>query len=216
MAATIARPSPTPPVVARARGVGAVEALEHAREACSSLRPGPAVGDLDRGRSRSPRASVTCTGDASGVCARTFASRLSTTWRSRSRSPSTTSGVDVERRSARSGSTARAASTASRDDVVELDRLALERPALVEPREQQQVVDEQAHPLATRARSPPSSARDRPAAGPRAAREQLGVRAHRRERRAQLVRRVGDEAAQPLLRRARARGTPPRSGRASR
>ena len=89
------------------------------------------------------------------------------------------------------------------DDLVEVDRLALERPALVEPREQQQVVDEQAHALRL-ARDPAHRALEvgGPVGG--AAREELGVGAHRGERRPQLVRRVRDEAAQlPLGRLAR-------------
>ena len=82
--------------------------------------------------------------------------------------------------------------------VLELDRLALERPALVEPGEQEEVVDEQPHP--------PGFALDavhrpleifRALAG--AAVEELSVRPHGGKRRAQLVRRVGDEAAQPVL-----------------
>ena len=94
----------------------------------------------------------------------------------------------------------RAASTASRATSLELDRLALERPALVEPGEQQQVVDEQPHPprLALDAGHRPLEVVG-PLAG--AAVEQLGVGAHGGERRAQLVRRIGDEAAQPVLRR---------------
>ena len=87
-----------------------------------------------------------------------------------------------------------------RDDRREVNRLALERPPFVEPREKEKIVDEEAHPLRL--------ARD---AGHRpleilrmrggAAAEQLRVRAHGGERRAQLVRRVGDEAAQALVRR---------------
>ena len=80
----------------------------------------------------------------------------------------------------------------------QVDRLALERPALVEPREQQQVVDEEPHPprLALDSRHRPSEI-----VGPvaRAALEQLGVRLHGRERRPQLVRRVAHEAPQTLL-----------------
>ena len=84
------------------------------------------------------------------------------------------------------------------DDRVELDRLPLERPALVEPGEQEQVVDEQAHPLRLAADAAHRAGEVvRPPVG--AAEEQLGVRAHGGERRAQLVRRVGDEAPEPLL-----------------
>ena len=79
---------------------------------------------------------------------------------------------------------------------VELDTLALEGASLVEAREQEQVLDEDAHPLGL--------ARDaahrpceilRPALG--SAPEELRVRPHGGEGRAQLVRRVCDEPPQP-------------------
>ena len=108
----------------------------------------------------------------------------------------------------RPGSTTRAASTASPTTRGEVDRLPLERPALVEAREQQQIVDEQAHPLGL-ARDAGHRPLEILGARGGAAAEQLGVGAHGGERRAQLVRRVGDEAAQRAGRR-------PRSGRASR
>ena len=79
--------------------------------------------------------------------------------------------------------------------MVELDRLALQRPTLVEAREQQEILDEQAHPLGLTADSP-HRAREILRAAFGAAREELRVGAHRGERRAQLVRGVGDEAAQ--------------------
>ena len=86
-----------------------------------------------------------------------------------------------------------------RDDRREVDRLALERSALVEPSEQQEVVDEHAHALRLR-----FDARHRPGevVGPRvgAAAEQLRVAPDRRDRRPQLVRGVADEPPQALLR----------------
>ena len=86
-----------------------------------------------------------------------------------------------------------------RDDRREVDRLALERSALVEPSEQQEVVDEHAHALRLR-----FDARHRPGevVGPRvgAAAEQLRVPPDRRDRRPQLVRGVADEPPQALLR----------------
>ncbi len=90
------------------------------------------------------------------------------------------------------------------DDLVQRDRLARERPPLVEAREQQEIVDEHAHALGLAA---DPAHRALQIGGPvrRAAREELGVGAHRGKRRAQLVRRVGDEAAQlPLGRLERA------------
>ena len=91
-----------------------------------------------------------------------------------------------------------AVSTASATTSSRSTGSVLERSSLVEAREQQQVVDEHAHA--------PRFALD---AGHRAlevvgtrvgaAAEQLGVGADGGERRPQLVRRVGDEAAQPRL-----------------
>ena len=49
------------------------------------------------------------------------------------------------RATGRSGDVTRRSSTAARDEPGEVDRAAFERPALIEPREQQQVVDEHAH-----------------------------------------------------------------------
>ena len=108
----------------------------------------------------------------------------------------------------RSGSTDARRLDRLADDLRELDRLLLERAALVEPREQQQVVDEQAHPLRL-ARDAGHRALEIVRPRRRATVEQLGVRAHSGQRRAQLVRRVGDEAAEAPVR-------TPRSGRASR
>ena len=82
----------------------------------------------------------------------------------------------------------------------EVDGRAVERPPLIEPREQQQVVDEQSHA--------PCLVLDAPhreqhvlARHVGIALQQLRVAAHRRQRRAQLVRRVGDEMAETLLHR---------------
>ncbi len=78
------------------------------------------------------------------------------------------------------------------DDLVEGDRLELERAALVEVGEQQEVVDEHAHPLGLAA-DPLHRALEVVGAVGGAAAEELGVGADRGERRAQLVRGVGDE-----------------------
>ena len=84
------------------------------------------------------------------------------------------------------------------DDRVERDRLELERPSLVEVGEQQQVLDEHAHPLGLAA-DPLHRALEVVGAVGGAAGEELGVGADRGERRAQLVRGVGDEAAELRL-----------------
>ena len=91
------------------------------------------------------------------------------------------------------------------DDVVheapDVDAVPLERSLAIEPREQQQVVDERRHAgrLALDA-----AHREREVLGPvgGAAPEQLGVAADGGQRRAQLVRGVGGEAAEALLGRA--------------
>ena len=80
----------------------------------------------------------------------------------------------------------------------EIDPLGRERTALVEPGEEQQIVDQHLHP---RGLDPDPAHDPRQIGGPfvRAALEELRVRGHRAQRGAQLVRRVGDELAQLLL-----------------
>ena len=80
-------------------------------------------------------------------------------------------------------------------DLAQLDRLAVERAPLVEPGEQQQIVDEETHALAL-ALDPAHRPLQvvRPLA--RTTAEQLGVGPHAGERRPQLMRGIGDEAAQ--------------------
>ena len=80
----------------------------------------------------------------------------------------------------------------------EVDRLAFQRPALVEPGQQEEVLDEEPHAggLVLDAAHGPGQVL-RPLGGPPA--EQLGVAPDGGERRAQLVAGVGDEAAQPVL-----------------
>ena len=99
-------------VVARARGVAAVEALE---DVCGLLgvEPGPGVGDLEHGAAAASRRTRTVAAASAGVCARTFASRLSTTWRRRSASPVTVTAAGASSASGRAGSIACAASIAS-------------------------------------------------------------------------------------------------------
>ena len=86
------------------------------------------------------------------------------------------------------------------DELGEVDLLAFERAALIEAREQEQVVDEHRHPGCF-ALDPGHRAGEIVGAVARSAAEELGVGRHGGERRAQLVGRVGDEAPQPRLRR---------------
>ena len=130
----------------------------------------------------------TVAGALGGVWLRTFASRLSTTWRSRSRSPITVRWLECVSRSCGSGST-----RAPR-------RRRRERPRRRRPAPARAAGPGRAARAATgRRRARPSAAtrarcRPSPARGPgpvaRAAVEQLGVGLHRGQRRAQLVRRV--------------------------
>ena len=84
------------------------------------------------------------------------------------------------------------------DEHGEVDRPALERTALVELGERQQVVDEPGHPHGLLLGA--AHRLVEPLAGRQATDAvQLGVAADRRDRRPQLVRRVGDEAAQAVL-----------------
>ena len=80
----------------------------------------------------------------------------------------------------------------------EVERFTFERPSLIEASEQEEVVDEHAHPgglgLDVRHRLGQVLR-----VGVGAATEELGVAADRRQRRPELVRRIGDEAPEALL-----------------
>ena len=80
----------------------------------------------------------------------------------------------------------------------DVDPLPRERPASIEPREQQQVVDERRHP-GRLALDPLHRQRQVLGAVGCTAAEQLGVAADRGQRRAELVRRVCREPPQALL-----------------
>ncbi len=79
-----------------------------------------------------------------------------------------------------------------------VDRLGRQRAAGVEPGEQQQLVDQDAHPGRFR-QHPAERVGDLLGRVARVAQRQLGVAADGRQRSAQLVRRVGGEPAQPGL-----------------
>ena len=79
----------------------------------------------------------------------------------------------------------------------QVDGQMLEGPAFVEPRQEQQLIDEQAHALRLLLDAAHGGREVlRPVLG--AAAEELGVAADRGERRAQLVRGIGQEAPQPV------------------
>ena len=97
-----------------------------------------------------------------------------------------------------SGPAACASLTASTTIRVTVDRLAVQRPAGVEPGEQQQVVDEAVIRVASDSTRPSAWATDG-GTGSRSRRVSSGVPADRRQRGAQLVAGVGDELAHPHL-----------------
>ena len=105
------------------------------------------VAHLEHGRAVRRVETRTCAGVSGGVCERTLPSRLSSTRRRRARSPSTDRRLDLQVERPRRVERARRLDRLG-GELVELDRLALERLALVEPREQQQVLDELLHPVA--------------------------------------------------------------------
>ena len=134
-----------------------------------------------------------------GVWARALASRFATAWRIRSSSPTRSEpplGAEADRPV---GVKHRVIGHHLGQHRLQVELLLGQRPSLVEVRQQQQVLDDHAHPLGLRL---DPAHRKRQVVGPagRAAVKQLGEAAHRCQRRAQLVRRVGHEPAQPILR----------------
>ena len=197
--ATIARPRPAP-ARPRPRPGSARQNRRNSSLGSSVGSPGP----WSRTASvASPLrvATDTSIGVPAGVCTSALRMRLASTWRSCPGSPSTTAPPPPSSAISRSGATARASSTASAASAAQVDRLADLLADLVEAREREQVLDEHAHPRRL-VLDPRHRLRDvlglRGGADP----EELGVAADRRQRRAQLVRRVGQEAAQALLARA--------------
>ena len=183
---------------AGARGVGAVEALEDLRLRLG-VEPGAGVGDLEHGARRRSARDATCGRRARPACARARSRagcrRPGAAGRGRRRRRA---GCERAASIGRSGSSVRAVSTAS----------ATTSSSGTGSRSS-------GRPSSRRASSSRSSTSTlirsdsrlmplidalevvRPARG--AAREQLGVGAHSGERRAQLVRGVGDEAAELAL-----------------
>ena len=137
---------------------------------------------------------------AGGVCTSALPTRLATTWRSRPSSPVDGDALGDRRSDRAVGIDGAGVADRVDGEHAEIDRLRLERAALVEPGEEQQVVDERAHAhrflLGAAHRL-----RELLGVVEAAAAVELGVPADRGHRRAQLVRRVGDELAQARLRR---------------
>ena len=184
-------------VVAAAGRVGPVEALEgpggvglgHARAL---------VGHLEDGRRRPTRRTRTSIG-APGAWTSALPTRLATTWRRRASSPCTTIAPSASSVMSRSGATARASRAASSASATRSTGRAVGRPPLVESGQEEEVVDEAPHAdglLLGAAHGLVELVRILQRAGA----VELGVAADRRDRRAQLVGRVGHELAQPTLR----------------
>ena len=175
-----------------------------ARSARTALRrrwwAGRGRGRGPRARTSSPaRSSVTSIGVPSGVWTNALRSRLPSTWRSWSRSP-TTSARTVRRAGAisRPGAAGAPVVDGVADERGEVERCVRGVGDLVEARERQQVLDQHAHARRL-VLDPPHRLLDVSGLARGAHAEQLGVAADRGERRAQLVRGVGDEAAQAVL-----------------
>ena len=169
-------------------------------------QPGPVVTDLEHGpqrrRRRTPIAArvptASSTGVPGGVCRTALAIRFATTWRSRSSSPITTAAhrtAGVEARPAgagRSGSRPASVVHGVAGEHGQVDRVGAHRPLLVEPGQQQQVLDEAAHPgglVLDAAHRAGDLVRSRHGA----LAVQLGEAADAGQRGAQLVRGVGGE-----------------------
>ena len=122
-------------------------------------------------------------------------------WRRWCWSPSTTTGSGASRVTGRSGAAATASLQASAASTARSTGRPLDGPGLVEPGQQQQVLDQCLHA----GRLLLDAAHDHRQVDPgRVARslaeaEQLGEALDRGERRAQLVRGVGQELAEPVL-----------------
>ena len=141
--------------------------------------------------------SDTSMGVPGGVWTSALRTRLPSTWRRRMSSPMTCTGPSM--RAVTCGGVGGAGVRARvGHEGAEVNGGALQRASLVEPGEQEQVVDEHAH-APRLLLDAPGGQRDVILGHLRVAAEQLGVAAHRRQRGAQLVRRVGDEVAQALL-----------------
>ena len=192
--ATIARPRPAPPLP-RSRPPSARQKRSNSASGSSPGRPRPWSRTSSRDRRR--RRRTTSIGVPAGVCTSALRSRLASTWRSWSASPVTRAGLGVQRDLAVGRGDARVVDGVA-GERGEVDRAVRRGADLVEPRERQQVLDQHAHARGL-VLDPPHRLGDVLVRARRAHPVELGVAADRDQRRAQLVRRVGDEAAQPLL-----------------
>ncbi len=196
-AATMDNPRPAPPTGARAGLVGPVEAFEDPLG--SGPRPGPssstsstATVALGRPAAPAPASTPEC---GSG--------RWPAGWRRagaagpRRRPRQLVGGVEADRPLRLHGG---GVGDGVGHHPGQVHRRRLERPSLVEAGEEQHLVDEHAHP-GRFVLHPAHGVGQGLLIVQAALAPELGVAPDRRERRAQLVRRVGDEPPQPVLRR---------------
>ena len=193
IASTRESPSPAPPWCAVAGLVDPGEPLE--RVVHEVRRETPA---RRRARRTRPARTVTVTVVPAGVCLRALVRRLVITWCSRCSSP-----IDLDGRvpgSVQPPEVVRADHPGVVDRLDQqpgqVDRLAVERAAAVEPGQQQHVLDQRGHPRGLLLDLAERGA-DVVVVG--AAAGQLGVAGDGGQRGAQLVRGVGDELADLLL-----------------
>ena len=177
------------------------------------IEPGSVVahghdGDAVVAAGRPPRS-----GCPAGVWRSALVTRLAIAWRRWASSPATTTGSGASRVTARSGAVATASLQASAASTARSTGARSPAPRLVEAGEQEQVLDQDLHAgglLFDAAQDGGQVDSGVVAAEP----EQLGESLDRRERRAQLVGRVGQELAQPQLGRVPLRERRPRCPRA--
>ena len=193
--ATMASPSPAPPRPCL-RPPSARQKRSKIASASSVGSPGP-WSRTSRSTEPFSRATDTSIGVPAGVCTSALRSRLASTWRSWWASP-ITGARSLSSEISRSGAVARASSTASPASP-ERSSSACGASAISSSR-----ASVSRSSTSTPIRAASSSMRriafSVSSGSPRGAHpEQLGVAADRRQRRAQLVRGVGDERAQPVL-----------------
>ena len=183
MSWTIARPSPARPVAAaRASSRRLKRSNTSARRSSGMPGPSSAMDSVAR-----PSISASSTVTAAAAWRRALSSRLRTTRRSSSRSP-TTWAADTP--GGRCAAAAPGRAQLVEHDVIEIDPFGTVRATGVGAGEEQQVVD---HPLHRHDLLQLTRPRGRDVGRLRVASVDLQLGAHAGERRAQLVRGVGDE-----------------------
>ena len=162
--------------------------------------PGPLSRTVIDARYQPCRERESRTVVPAGVWVRALASRLASTWCNRGPSPCTITGSSSGTSSSQrwSGPAACASLERVHRQPGQVDLVAVQRPAGIEPGQQQQVLDQRGHPAGL-GLHPAHRVRDVRRCDVPAAPGQLGVAADRGQRGAQLVAGVGDELPDPHL-----------------